>query len=51
MTIIWKALERAKDTQDEFIIAACRRLIVADRRGWRTHANPKDYRLILEIAE
>lgn len=49
MHIVWSVLEAAKDAGDEFVIAACRRLIVADRLGWKRHANPADYRLVLEF--
>ena len=44
-------LERAKDCEDEFIIAACRRLIEANRLGWQKHHNPNDWRLVKEMAE
>ena len=33
-------------TYDE---AACRRIINADRIGWRKHGNPVDYRLVLDF--
>jgi hypothetical protein len=33
------------------VIGACRRLINADRIGWRKHANAADYRLVLAFAE
>jgi hypothetical protein len=49
MRIVWDVLERAKDVGDELILAACRRLIEADRRGWRKHHNPADYALVLDL--
>jgi hypothetical protein len=48
--ITWQVLESAKDVGDEIVIAACRRVIAADRIGWRTHGDPDDLRLILEFA-
>jgi hypothetical protein len=50
MTITWEVLEAAKDAGDEMIIAACRRVITANRIGWRKHGNPADLRLILAFA-
>ena len=50
MQIIWQVIEAAKDAGDEVVIAACRRLIVADRLGWRRHHNPADYQLVLSFA-
>ena len=44
--IAMDVIERAKDAKDDFVIAACRRVIVADRRGWRTHGNPSDLDLV-----
>lgn len=49
MQIVWSVLEAAKDAGDEILIAACRRLIVANRLGWKRHADPADYRLVLEF--
>jgi hypothetical protein len=51
MQIVWNVLEAAKDNNDQAIIAACRRLIEADRLGWKKHHDPADYRLILEFAQ
>jgi hypothetical protein len=51
MQITWTVLEAAKDAQDAIIIDACRRIIAADRIGWRKHGNPADYRLVLEFYE
>ena len=42
MRITWAVLEAAKDACDEMVIAACRRIIAADRLGWRRHGNPAD---------
>jgi hypothetical protein len=49
MSITWQVLEAAKDAGDEFVIAACRRIICADRIGWRTHGRREDFRLICEF--
>ena len=37
MEITWTVLERAKDAGDAMVIAACRRIIAADRIDWRKH--------------
>jgi hypothetical protein len=49
MSITWQVLEAAKDAGDEKVIAACRRIINADRIGWRTHGRREDFRLVLEF--
>lgn len=49
MQIVWDVLESAKDCQDEIVIAACRRVIVADRIG-RTAQCRDDLRLINAFA-
>jgi hypothetical protein len=51
MRITWDVLEAAKDAGDEMVIAACRRIIVADRLGWRKHGNPADLELVYSLAE
>lgn len=51
MQITWQVLECAKDVDDEMVIAACRRIITADRIGWRKHGNADDYRLVLAFAD
>jgi len=50
MQIIWDVLESVKNNGDTTVIAACRRLINADRLGWRKHADPADYCLVLAFA-
>ncbi|BCH23535.1 hypothetical protein [Mesorhizobium sp. L-8-3] len=50
MQIVWDVLEAAKDNADEMVIAACRRLIVADRLGWKKHAKRGDIELVMSIA-
>lgn len=50
MQIVWSVLEAAKDAGDTSVIAACRRIITADRIGWRKHGNPADLRLVMEFA-
>ena len=50
MMIVRDVLEGAKANGDVAVINACRRLIAADRIGWRKHAVPADYRLVLAFA-
>jgi hypothetical protein len=50
MRITWAVLEAAKDAGDEMVIAACRRIIAADRIGWRKHGNPADLELVYTFA-
>jgi hypothetical protein len=54
MQIVWEVLESAKDCNDQHVIAACRRIIVAYRLG-RTHDENcrADFRLVnsFSIAE
>ena len=33
------------------VVAACRRIIVAERLGWRRHGNPADLKLVYNFAE
>jgi hypothetical protein len=49
MQITWNVLEAAKDAGDHVVLAACRRIILADRIGWRKHGNAADLRLVLEF--
>ena len=49
MSIVWSVLESAKDNSDAVIIAACRRLIVANRLGWKKHADAADFRMVQEF--
>ena len=49
MTITWVVLEAAKDAGDAHVIDACRRIITADRIGWRKHGDPADYSLVLSF--
>jgi hypothetical protein len=51
MHITWAVLEAAKDAGDEMVVAACRRIIVAERLGWRRHGNPADLRLVYSFAD
>jgi hypothetical protein len=51
MQIVWDVLEAAKDTGDAIVIAACRRLIAADRVGWRRHAERGDIKLVMSLAD
>jgi hypothetical protein len=51
MRIVMDVLESAKDVEHEGMIAACRRLIEANRRGWRSHHDPKDWEVVREMWE
>lgn len=51
MMIVWQVLEAAKDTGDQTVINACRRLIVANRLGWKKHHIAADYTLVRELAQ
>jgi hypothetical protein len=44
--ITWQVLEAAQDAGDRMVIAACRRIIAADRIGWRKYGNPADLELV-----
>lgn len=46
MQMVWEVLEAARDAGDKAVVDACTRLIDADRRGWRKHHDPADWRLI-----
>jgi hypothetical protein len=50
MRTTWAVLEAAKDAGDEMVIAACRRIIAAERIGWRKHGNPADLELVYSFA-
>ena len=50
MQITWDVLEAAKDAGDQMVISACRRIINADRIGWRKHGDPADFRLVMAFA-
>ena len=51
MQIIWEVLEAAKDARDATVISACRRLILANRHGWRMRARQADIALVHEFAD
>lgn len=51
MQIVWQVLEAAKHNDDDTVTAACRRLIVANRLGWRKFHNPADFSLVLSFAQ
>jgi hypothetical protein len=46
MRIVWTTLARALDCQDDYVVRACRRLIVADRLGWRKHRDTRDWEVV-----
>lgn len=50
MRIVWRVLGEALDAGDAEVIAACRRLIIADRNGFKRHAADADKRLVLSFA-
>jgi len=49
MEIIWRVLPRAIDAEDWTVIEACRRLIVANRLGWRRYTNAADWNLVMSF--
>lgn len=50
MMITWDVLERALAAGDDFVVAACRRVIRANHIGRRKHGNPADMQVILAFA-
>ena len=51
MQIVWDVLEKAKDNNDVMVIAACRRLIVANRiRRLNTDQDKADKNIVLAFA-
>lgn len=50
-TITMQVLEAARDAGDQMVIAACRRVITANRLGWRKHGNAADLKLVYEFYE
>lgn len=51
MQMVWDVLKSAKDNNDQRVIAACRRLIEANRLGWTKYAKKEDYDLVKSFAE
>jgi hypothetical protein len=51
MQITREVLERAKDCGDDHVIAACRRIINADRIGWHKHGRKSDLDLIYAFVD
>ena len=51
MELIWNVLDGALDAGDNVVTAACRRLIIANRLGWKKHAIASDYELVKAFAE
>jgi hypothetical protein len=49
MRVVWDVLEGAKDVGDQHVVAACRRLLVANRLGWRKHRASADWDLVREF--
>ena len=47
MEIVWRVLDRAIDAEDWDVIEACRRLVVANRLGWRRFTNASDWNLVM----
>lgn len=46
MEIVWRVLERAIDAEDMDVIEACRRLIIANRLGWRRYTTATDWNIV-----
>jgi hypothetical protein len=51
MHMVWDVLDAAKANGDEIVIAGCRRLIIADRLGWKKHAERSDIELVIAFAD
>ena len=51
MQVVWSVFEAAKANNDRQVIDACRRLIHANRLGWRRYALPADWRLVKAFAD
>lgn len=51
MQMVWDVLESALDNSDALVVGACRRLIAADRIGWRKHTDPGDWALVRSFVE
>ncbi len=51
MRIVWDVLERALDCQDDYVVRAARRLIIANRLGWRKHRDPRDWEVVKAFVE
>lgn len=50
MEMVWSVLDGAKDAGDQVVIAACRRLIEANRLGWRKYAQAADIATVKAFA-
>ena len=46
MRIVLAVLESANDAGIGDVVAACRRLIMANTIGWRRHHNPRDWETV-----
>ena len=51
MAMVWQVLEGAKDAGDAMVVAAGRRLIAANRLGWKKYAQPADVAIVRNIAD
>ena len=49
MQIVWEVLEAAKAHGDQFVIAACRKCIEANRLGWKRHNGAAAYAIVSEF--
>ena len=49
--IIHTVLESAREAGVTEYVEICRRLLAADRKGWRTHADRQDWNAVLEAYE
>ena len=49
--IVLVVLESARDAGATEYVEMCARLLGADRKGWRTHADKGDWKTILEAYE
>lgn len=51
MKVVWDVMEEAKVNRDDVVLAACRRLIHADRLGWKSPHRHRDWALVKMFAE
>lgn len=47
--LVWAALRRALEREDWDVIEACRRLIQAERLGWRQFTTADDWNVVLSF--
>lgn len=51
ISVVREVLANAKDAGDKEVVAACRRVLDAWRRGWKKYGNPADLALVNTFAD